>query len=1069
MSDRELLQQMIARIGREPRAVKFDEDDNLVDLNLAGLDLEELPEEVVALTHLLALRLGEDLVSEDGRRLIRLGNKLTCMPPELTQSVSLHTLVMSYNQLSSVPPEVGQLINLRTLDLSGNQLTSLPSELGQLTNLQELRLIRNRLISLPSELGQLTNLRTLWVSLNQLTGLLPEVGRLSNLQQISLAGNQLATLPPELGKLTNLEFLGLSDNQLTEVSFKVGHLVRLHQLSMSDNRLASLPPELGKLVNLRFLFVDGNQLTSLPPELGQLANLETLALSRNQLTSLPPELGQLVQLGYLWLHRNQLTTVPRSFAGLVNLAGLDLNDNPLRTPPPEIARQGAAAVRTYLARLDDTSAIRHEAKLLLVGEGGTGKSSLLRALRGQEFDPHLITTHGVDVLPITLPCPGRDCIDLTLNVWDFGGQQIYHTTHQFFMTRRSLYLLVWNARGDVDQGRLDHWLRKIQVLAPGSPVLLVATHSDERPADINLERFRAAYPQIVGLATVSNKTGAGIEALKATIAAEAAKLPLMEQEWPHAWVDVEAALMATNKPHISGQEFAAVCAGYGVDDPFEQGVLGGYLHDLGKILYYQDDDVLCDFVVLKPDWLTGAMARVLDDAVTRDQRHGVLDHADFPRIWRGYDRRLYPVFTRMLERFLISYQLEEIAPGHRQSMIPLLLPHSPPAALPPWSEILPDQPEVRMVFDLDFVPDGIMSWFIVLTHHYSQDLHWREGVRLQYDGHQAHVELNPSTRQLWLYVRGSAPSNFFNILQHTINDRIIRRYFEGLNYRRRVPCICHKARGETTPCTHYFDYDKVVERKQAGKPTIECGERPYADVSVSELLEGIHYTTLDRLDARVERILEIVGENRELLQQVHQLSEQSLREQTRMWNLLTQSLFSDAPSLFVLMPGDRRSFDPRELFSEGYQIYLLCQHPAGPHMVEGEKGYPAPQDREWWRQVRPWLHRLTKLLKFVPELSGAAKAYDEQWYKSIELSMEVYSAAAEALPAFDPRPEQLTRRELVGAMGANIEPEGAALRALHTYLRQADKTQHWCGLQKVVTNDGNILWLCAEHARFHGV
>ena len=39
----------------------------------------------------------------------------------------------------------------------------------------------------------------------------------------------------------------------------------------------------------------------------------------------------------------------------------------------------------------------------------------------------------------------------------------------------------------------------------------------------------------------------------------------------------------------------------------------------------------------------------------------------------------------------------------------------------------------------------------------------------------------------------------------------------------------------------------------------------------------------------------------------------------------------------------------------------------------------------------------------------------------------------------------------------------------HVFLREADKTQHWCGLQRVLTNDGNILWLCAEHARFHGI
>jgi internalin A len=36
--------------------------------------------------------------------------------------------------------------------------------------------------------------------------------------------------------------------------------------------------------------------------------------------------------------------------------------------------------------------------------------------------------------------------DFIANVWDFGGQEIYHTTHQFFLTKRSLYLLVVDDR-----------------------------------------------------------------------------------------------------------------------------------------------------------------------------------------------------------------------------------------------------------------------------------------------------------------------------------------------------------------------------------------------------------------------------------------------------------------------------------------------------------------------------------------------------------------------------------------------------------------------------------------------
>lgn len=33
-----------------------------------------------------------------------------------------------------------------------------------------------------------------------------------------------------------------------------------------------------------------------------------------------------------------------------------------------------------------------------------------------------------------------------VHFWDFGGQEIMHTTHQFFLSKRSLYLLILDAR-----------------------------------------------------------------------------------------------------------------------------------------------------------------------------------------------------------------------------------------------------------------------------------------------------------------------------------------------------------------------------------------------------------------------------------------------------------------------------------------------------------------------------------------------------------------------------------------------------------------------------------------------
>lgn len=48
---------------------------------------------------------------------------------------------------------------------------------------------------------------------------------------------------------------------------------------------------------------------------------------------------------------------------------------------------------------------------------------------------------------------------------------------------------------------------------------------------------------------------------------------------------------------------------------------------------------------------------------------------------------------------------------------------------------------------------------------------------------------------------------------------------------------------------------------------------------------------------------------------------------------------------------------------------------------------------------------------------------------------------------------------------AFMEREQPALRAVHTFLDKADPNHTWGDLHKIVTPDGNILWLCAEHRK----
>ena len=68
-----------------------------------------------------------------------------------------------------------------------------------------------------------------------------------------------------------------------------------------------------------------------------------------------------------------------------------------------------------------------------------------------------------------------------LNVWDLGGQEILYGTHQFFLTHRSLYLLVLEARRKNDES-IHYWLRTIRNRGGDSPIVVVINKAEPRHA-----------------------------------------------------------------------------------------------------------------------------------------------------------------------------------------------------------------------------------------------------------------------------------------------------------------------------------------------------------------------------------------------------------------------------------------------------------------------------------------------------------------------------------------------------------------------------------------------------------
>jgi GTPase SAR1 family protein len=151
-------------------------------------------------------------------------------------------------------------------------------------------------------------------------------------------------------------------------------------------------------------------------------------------------------------------------------------------PPQEIAAQGNEAILNYFAeRARGQIDHLYEAKMLVLGEGGAGKTSLIRRLYkpGTDLPAEKDTTHGIEIHKHKFKL--RNGRTFRLNVWDFGGQQIYDATHQFFLTQRSLCVLLDDTRKDhksVSDDGFRYWLELIEVFGGHSPTLIFQNEKD---------------------------------------------------------------------------------------------------------------------------------------------------------------------------------------------------------------------------------------------------------------------------------------------------------------------------------------------------------------------------------------------------------------------------------------------------------------------------------------------------------------------------------------------------------------------------------------------------------------
>ncbi|XP_053385683.1 uncharacterized protein LOC123537873 [Mercenaria mercenaria] len=242
-----------------------------------------------------------------------------------------------------------------------------------------------------------------------------------------------------------------------------------------------------------------------------------------------------------------------------------------------------------------------------------------------------------------------------VSVWDFAGQYVFYATHQVFLSRRAVYLLVTDISKhaeDIVQDDdcfldskganhwkisefVDFWLNSIHEFcssteSEGLPVLLVGTFADKLNQETKQETIDEFFYTLrrslmhketschlaeEDFALDNSIVDSNIEMLKDHIFNTAAKQPYWGELIPAKWITLENIIVSLKDQglkvlHKGKLHDLNTTLPVPIETEEELDLFLRFHHESGNILYYSDDN-LNDSIVLDPQWLIDAFKSLI--------------------------------------------------------------------------------------------------------------------------------------------------------------------------------------------------------------------------------------------------------------------------------------------------------------------------------------------------------------------------------------------------------------------------------------------------------------------------
>jgi len=739
-------------------------------------------------------------------------------------------------------------------------------------------------------------------------------------------------------------------------------------------------------------------------------------------------------------------------------------------------------------------------------------------LRGLSFKKN-IRTEGVEVVQWKFEnkkFDGDKEKEITLNMWDFEGQEINHQSHQFFLTGKSLYLLVINGRRKFKPERAEYWLDTIRARAPESRVILVASECENTTPSWPLDKMKQEYGDLLQgerwYFAVGCETSKGIDELSEEIKKAAADMEQMGRGWPETYQNAEKAIeiMREEDARVSRDKLYEIFEKSGIDeDGFENAA--EQMETLGLITQFRDSLELEEFVVLNPQWLTKGISLVMEDKKL-DKDKGEITQERMKEIWdEGYSG-LYMTLHSCMKEFELLYDMEDM-PG---CLVPLRFGDVRPEI--PWSEI-PGAKERRIEYKLNIhPPKGIMSRFIVKTHHMiakteqlPKGVYWDKGVFLRTgDGEyrsEALCEFIEEDRTIRMNVRAAFPQNMVEQLHGFA--RAVFNFFEGMEPERSYGCMkfeedkedeCEGAHAErrilfALSRSKEIDCDRgwhVVDPKRLVFGFSSFGERVVKMKELKKALDekpkwaeglaGDVMSSLVWIDKVYSKVVEIQKQQKELPAEVRQEVDLKLRDHIRLMNeMLDNREFNSAPAVVSIEAVDGGKFNPKNWFENDYVLRPFCEWEGGAHPIDFS--VPFKMTKEWWVKTAPRLSLAVKVLSagvqmacaglpllVKPEIFEAVEKHVDfmkELAGHLELEggaeMEISAEGGQTVKGIEGRGKIRDLRQWRGEDEKRI----ARMQLAELFSGIAPKNykaRQWGELRRIKMPDNTYRWLCEEHA-----